>query len=80
MSKFEYNVFLTADADGGIPKDSPAESFDCHRKVYVVIEGMGLKKGKHILEGFWLELLPLLMEQNIFQGSGQLRFISMDAF
>ncbi|MBI5748178.1 MAG: hypothetical protein HZA00_03560 [Nitrospinae bacterium] len=49
-----HRVFLTADACGDVPKESPAESFDCHQKIYVVLEGAGLKKDKHIFEGFWI--------------------------
>lgn len=53
-AKPDYRIFLTADIEGNVPKDSSADSFDCRHRIYIVFEGVGLKKGRYTLEGFWI--------------------------
>ncbi|MBI3584392.1 MAG: hypothetical protein HY096_10660 [Nitrospinae bacterium] len=53
-AKPDYRVFLTADTEGNVPKDGPADNFDCRHRIYIVFEGTELKKGRYILEGFWI--------------------------
>lgn len=52
-SETSYRIYLTADAKDEVPQDSPADSFDCRSKIYIVFEGTLLRKGRHTLEAIW---------------------------
>ncbi len=49
----QIDIYLTAQADKGVPQHRPASSFDCTETVYGVLRMSGLEAARHRLDVVW---------------------------